>query len=145
MFSSSQRAHACTTVLSVSRCVIFCHQGLRPPQRNKPKLTAPPYALINLSPRLPGGVIPYFEKLGYPCPPHSNPADFVIDLVNADFDDGGSEMEGKVVNPTPDQLADQWKVNGNSVSDARFPASGEPQASTVSKPSPFLCFLLRDP
>lgn len=28
------------------------------------------------------GAIPYFEKLGYPCPPETNPADHLIDILN---------------------------------------------------------------
>lgn len=31
--------------------------------------------------------IPYFESIGYPCPPATNPAEFFLDLVNADFSD----------------------------------------------------------
>ena len=29
--------------------------------------------------------IPYFEGIGYPCPPATNPAEFFLDLVNSDF------------------------------------------------------------
>ncbi|KAF9517567.1 hypothetical protein BS47DRAFT_508956 [Hydnum rufescens UP504] len=32
------------------------------------------------------GVVSYFEKIGYPCPPHRNPADHVINIINTDFD-----------------------------------------------------------
>ncbi|KAF9504510.1 hypothetical protein BS47DRAFT_1374383 [Hydnum rufescens UP504] len=31
-------------------------------------------------------VVPYFAKIGYPCPPHMNPADHVINIINTDFD-----------------------------------------------------------
>jgi energy-coupling factor transporter ATP-binding protein EcfA2 len=31
--------------------------------------------------------IPYFESIGYPCPPATNPAEFFLDLVNSDFSD----------------------------------------------------------
>ncbi|KAF9519008.1 hypothetical protein BS47DRAFT_1337557 [Hydnum rufescens UP504] len=32
------------------------------------------------------GVVSYFAKMGYPCPPHMNPADHVINIINTDFD-----------------------------------------------------------
>lgn len=32
----------------------------------------------------------HFEQLGYPCPKHHNPAEFVADLVSPE-----SDMEGK--------------------------------------------------
>jgi ABC-type multidrug transport system ATPase subunit len=31
--------------------------------------------------------IPYFESIGHPCPPATNPAEFFLDLVNSDFSD----------------------------------------------------------
>lgn len=31
--------------------------------------------------------IAYFESIGYPCPPATNPAEFFLDLVNSDFSD----------------------------------------------------------
>lgn len=31
--------------------------------------------------------VPYFESIGYPCPPATNPAEFYLDLVNSDFSD----------------------------------------------------------
>ena len=34
-----------------------------------------------------GDAIPYFDSIGYPCPPATNPAEFFLDLVNADFSD----------------------------------------------------------
>lgn len=35
-------------------------------------------------------VEPHFESLGLPVPLHTNPAEFLLDLVNADFSGGGS-------------------------------------------------------
>ncbi|CAB9505533.1 Putative white-brown complex homolog protein 30 [Seminavis robusta] len=31
--------------------------------------------------------IPYFESIGHPCPPDTNPAEYFLDLANADFSD----------------------------------------------------------
>ena len=31
--------------------------------------------------------VPYFDGIGYPCPPAMNPAEFFLDLVNSDFTD----------------------------------------------------------
>jgi ABC-type multidrug transport system ATPase subunit len=32
-------------------------------------------------------IIPYFDSVGYSCPPATNPAEFFLDLVNSDFSD----------------------------------------------------------
>ena len=37
--------------------------------------------------------IPYFEKIGYPLPPATNPAEHFLDLVNADFS-SAEEVDG---------------------------------------------------
>jgi ABC-type multidrug transport system ATPase subunit len=34
-----------------------------------------------------GEALGYFEGIGYPCPPATNPAEFFLDLVNSDFSD----------------------------------------------------------
>ncbi|KAG9293833.1 hypothetical protein G9A89_019171 [Geosiphon pyriformis] len=31
------------------------------------------------------GAIPHFNELGYKCPPYSNPADYILSLINSDF------------------------------------------------------------
>jgi ABC-type multidrug transport system ATPase subunit len=31
--------------------------------------------------------IPYFDSIGFPCPSHTNPAEYFLDLANADFSD----------------------------------------------------------
>lgn len=31
--------------------------------------------------------VPYFDSIGFPCPPATNPAEFYLDLVNSDFSD----------------------------------------------------------
>lgn len=39
----------------------------------------------------------HFAALGYPCPPHHNPAEFVADLVSPDSDFPGSQEGGRRV------------------------------------------------
>lgn len=35
-----------------------------------------------------GGIVPYFESVGRPLPPATNPAEHVLDIVNSDFERG---------------------------------------------------------
>jgi hypothetical protein len=46
--------------------------------------------------------IGYFESIGYPVPPATNPAEFYLDLVNSDFSD-----EAAVTS-----ILDKWEENG---------------------------------
>ena len=43
--------------------------------------------------------IPYFERIGFPCPRETNPAEFFLDLCNADFSD----------DTAVDRLLDTWE------------------------------------
>jgi hypothetical protein len=43
--------------------------------------------------------LPYFERIGYDCPPNMNPGEFLMDLVNADF-----SAEEAV-----DKILDRWE------------------------------------
>ncbi|KAF8324153.1 P-loop containing nucleoside triphosphate hydrolase protein [Cantharellus anzutake] len=96
------------------------------------------------------GVIPYFSQVGHPCPPHSNPADHVISLINVDFSHSvtttspPSEQEIEV-RPTPDvpltqpgalsqedherrvqYLADSWSERGAAfIASLPTPVEGE--------------------
>lgn len=47
-------------------------------------------------------VVQYFDSIGYPMPPYMNPAEYVLDLINTDFD-ASSE--------TLDELVAKWKDN----------------------------------
>lgn len=40
------------------------------------------------------GVVPYFDKLGHSCPPHTNPADHVIGVINTDFSSASGSPSG---------------------------------------------------
>eukprot|EP00983_Pelagomonas_calceolata_P058175 1145381-Pelagomonas_calceolata.AAC.4 len=70
----------------------------------------------------------HFAQLGYPCPPHHNPAEFVADLVSPE-----SNLEGK---------AGEAQVSGRWVTQAS--ASHRHAAKTLSKSfssrtQPLLC------
>lgn len=65
------------------------------------------------------GVVPYFEKLGHPCPPHTNPADHVIGIINTDFSSSDSESPpGSAGNEKPHarlkELSDAWREHTGS-------------------------------
>eukprot|EP00522_Entomoneis_paludosa_P008044 CAMPEP_0172450260 /NCGR_PEP_ID=MMETSP1065-20121228/8680_1 /TAXON_ID=265537 /ORGANISM="Amphiprora paludosa, Strain CCMP125" /LENGTH=636 /DNA_ID=CAMNT_0013202039 /DNA_START=29 /DNA_END=1939 /DNA_ORIENTATION=+ len=49
--------------------------------------------------------VPYFADIGYPMPDDTNPAEFFLDLVNADFSD-----EAEVV-----KILDQWEEKGPGI------------------------------
>lgn len=52
--------------------------------------------------------IPYFESIGNPCPPATNPAEFFLNLVNSDF------SEESVVNNILDTWEEQKPESGAS-------------------------------
>lgn len=70
-----------------------------------------------------GEVVPYFASLGYPCPPHTNPADHVISIINTDFssstystkrvDDAQLSSEGFPADRV-ERLAEAWKTHTSS-------------------------------
>ncbi|MCP8719509.1 MAG: ABC transporter permease [Asgard group archaeon] len=47
-------------------------------------------------------VVKYFDSVGYPMPPYMNPAEYVLDLINTDFDSNGEIL---------DDLVSKWKEN----------------------------------
>ncbi|KAK6953642.1 hypothetical protein Daesc_005947 [Daldinia eschscholtzii] len=40
-------------------------------------------------------MLPYFSKLGYQCPQHTNPADFALDLITIDLQEAHREAESR--------------------------------------------------
>ncbi|CAB9519406.1 Putative white-brown complex homolog protein 30 [Seminavis robusta] len=48
--------------------------------------------------------IPYFDRIGAPCPPNTNPAEFFLDLINADFSDDAAV----------DGILDTWEQHKQS-------------------------------
>jgi hypothetical protein len=62
------------------------------------------------------GVVSYFAKIGYPCPPHVNPADHVINILNTDFD--VAEETGVPDHERVQQLAEAWVSHSSSLASA---------------------------
>jgi hypothetical protein len=58
-------------------------------------------------------VVPYFTKIGYPCPPHRNPADHVTSIINTDFDI--SAETGLPNHERIQQLAQAWIAHTSSL------------------------------
>ena len=50
-------------------------------------------------------LVSYFEGIGHPCPPATNPVEFVMDLVNADF------SSDEVVN----KILEAWSIHAGSL------------------------------
>lgn len=65
--------------------------------------------LIYYGPRL--GALPYFLRLGEPCPPFTNPADFLIDVLAIDWDNPKNQLERF------EEWALEWKQNGQQFLD----------------------------
>lgn len=47
--------------------------------------------VLFFGPRL--AAIPYFLRLGHPCPPYTNPADFLIELCAIDWENPAKKLE----------------------------------------------------
>jgi hypothetical protein len=62
------------------------------------------------------GVVSYFTKIGYPCPPHVNPADHIINILNTDFD--VAEETGVPDHERVQQLADAWMSHTSGLASA---------------------------
>jgi hypothetical protein len=54
--------------------------------------------------------VPYFDSIGYPCPPATNPAEFYLDIVNSDFSD-----EKEVTS-----ILDKWEEKGVGAASTSF-------------------------
>lgn len=69
------------------------------------------------------GVEAYFEKIGHLIPLHTNPAEFLLDLVNSDFNNGGAFAEGRL-----QHVHDSWTasddLNALKASIANCPEKG---------------------
>lgn len=61
----------------------------------------------------------YFRGLGYECPKHTNPADFVMDLISVDLRGEGRERESR---EKVKKIIEAWKeAEGGVPEDARLP------------------------
>ncbi|KAF9513077.1 hypothetical protein BS47DRAFT_1362754 [Hydnum rufescens UP504] len=59
-----------------------------------------------------GGVVSYFVKIGYPCPPHVNPADHVINIINTNFDVAETDVPN---HERIQQLAEAWIAHASNL------------------------------
>ncbi|KAI1385630.1 P-loop containing nucleoside triphosphate hydrolase protein [Hypoxylon trugodes] len=66
-------------------------------------------------------MLPYFSKLGYQCPQHTNPADFALDLITIDLQEAHREEESR---EKVRKLIDSWTQMTKQSS------SGTPQAAS---------------
>ncbi|PWW76124.1 P-loop containing nucleoside triphosphate hydrolase protein [Tuber magnatum] len=82
-------------------------------------------------------VVPYFSTQGVPIPPLSNPAEFLLDVCNTDFDNSAIEVggeEGRIARL--DRLMEAWspKSPATEISSAPF-ADSEGAMSTSGAPT----------
>lgn len=49
-------------------------------------------------------LVPYFTRLGFPCPSHTNPADHVIGLINTDFTSADPDKDDNAPNAAEARL-----------------------------------------
>ncbi|KAF9520412.1 hypothetical protein BS47DRAFT_1447053 [Hydnum rufescens UP504] len=75
------------------------------------------------------GVVSYFTKIGYPCPPHVNPADHVINILNTDFD--VAEETGVPDHERVQQLVEAWMSHTSSLPSAGFESHERNSADTT--------------
>ncbi|KAN0098985.1 P-loop containing nucleoside triphosphate hydrolase protein [Hyaloscypha variabilis] len=71
-------------------------------------------------------VKPYFDKIGFEMPVQTNPADFVLDLTNIDFESDGDVAQGKIA-----QLQEAWASSSAALNEksriaAEYNSTSEP-------------------
>ncbi|KAI0122433.1 P-loop containing nucleoside triphosphate hydrolase protein [Daldinia grandis] len=64
-------------------------------------------------------MLPYFGKLGYQCPQHTNPADFALDLITIDLQEAHREAESR---EKVRRLIESW----NNVTKGKSPSTLQP-------------------
>ena len=70
----------------------------------------------------------YFEKLGYKCPQHTNPAEFYIDLVTVDTEDAAEAMKDlERIDHLAQAYAEQAELHHSSGLDSWTPPSDKRQ------------------
>lgn len=52
-------------------------------------------------------MLPYFNRLGFPCPTHTNPADFALDIITIDLQKSSREEETRL---KVQSLIDSWST-----------------------------------
>jgi ABC-type multidrug transport system ATPase subunit len=53
-------------------------------------------------------VVDYFKSIGYACPEHFNPAEFLIDLVSVDMGDGTDDKNAEESRQRIERIIDAW-------------------------------------
>ena len=71
----------------------------------------------------------YFEKLGHPCPPNFNPAEFLADLVSIDHSEEATEVESKA---RVTALVTAWKNNNNNHSTATATVAADASSASLA-------------
>ncbi|KAG9230040.1 P-loop containing nucleoside triphosphate hydrolase protein [Amylocarpus encephaloides] len=81
-------------------------------------------------------MIPYFERLGFPCPTTTNPADFALDLITVDLQSSSCEEVSRVKVQT---LISSWQ-EGDFYNDLNPSTISTPAelGSLIRKPANFL-------
>ena len=96
------------------------------------------------------GVVKYFSDIGYQCPEHFNPAEFLIDLVSVDVGDGadGADTEAKT-RQRVERIVECWEkyaltLADGGISSQRAPVKRQGTRQVVIKktPGPFRQFRL---
>lgn len=76
-----------------------------------------------------GNVSQYFEQIGYPIPQHTNPAEFILDVVSADFSRDGQEARARL-----DKIQSGWSASTEAMSlDSQITRLLEEQQSESKK------------
>ncbi|KAI1479689.1 P-loop containing nucleoside triphosphate hydrolase protein [Daldinia eschscholtzii] len=67
-------------------------------------------------------MLPYFSKLGYQCPQHTNPADFALDLITIDLQEAHREAESR---EKVRKLIESW----DRVTKGKYPSASQTNPS----------------
>ena len=83
--------------------------------------------------------MPYFESLSHPCPPHTNPADHVIGIINTDFGSGSPSQSGDNEKPVLPRarlelLSTAWRNHTGSQSSGSANGDSDPTLLGPTQP-----------
>ena len=85
-------------------------------------------------------VVPYFATQGVPIPPLTNPAEFLLDVCNTDFDSSATDVAGDESRIARlNRLIDAWSPKGSATEVSSTPfADSEGALSTSGAPTSVL-------
>jgi ABC-type multidrug transport system ATPase subunit len=79
-------------------------------------------------------VISYFRGIGFECPEHFNPAEFLIDLVSVDVGDGvGSDDAEAKSRARIERIVDEWAKHSKTTAPRAADVTREPESASTSK------------